>query len=217
MPDTILSEQIALAIRDGARPTDESFDQLLPYDLALVSSRFWTPVEVARRVAGWLGELGIEMVLDIGSGPGKFCVAAALAGKCRFVGLEQRARLVTAARQLARRVGVDDRVAFVVGTLDAVATIPVSAYYLFNPFGENTFSAARRLDDDVELSPERLRRDVTVVETLFRDAPAGTYVITYNGFGGRLPSSYLEIRTDYELPNMLRMFKNDARQLRAGS
>ena len=95
----------------------------------------------------------------------------------------------------------------VVGELDAIAAIPVSAYYLFNPFGENYFSATERLDGDVELSPARYHRDVTLVEGLFRLAPLGTYVITYNGFGGELPDSHTPIRVDREMPNVLRMWK----------
>jgi len=203
----ILPRQIAAAMQEGARPTDATFDRFLPHDLELVSGTYWTPIEVAMRVATWLDDLGVETVMDIGSGAGKFCVAAAIASKCRFVGLEQRPRLVIAARQLARKFGVEDRVQFVVGGLDEIATIPVSAYYLFNPFGENHFGAGRRLDDDVELSPGRYARDVFVVETLFRNAPLGTYVITYNGFGGKLPDTYVQSRVDRQMPNMLRMWQ----------
>jgi len=44
--------------------------------------------------------LGIRAVVDIGAGAGKFCVAGALFGKCRFIGLEQYSSLVTSARAL---------------------------------------------------------------------------------------------------------------------
>lgn len=207
MSELSLPRQIAEAMQEGARPTDETFDRFLPIDLKLASRTYWTPIEVATRVAEWLDELAIDTVMDIGSGAGKFCVAAAIVGKCRFVGLEQRARLVVAARALARTFGVEDRIQFVVGELDAIAAIPVSAYYLFNPFGENHFGAGSRLDNDVELSPERYHRDVTMVEAMFRRAPLGTYVITYNGFGGELPDTYAQIRVDREMPNVLRMWK----------
>jgi len=208
MSDMVLSQHVAIAMRAGGCPTDEAFDRFLPYDLERASNTFWTPLEVAMRVAEWLDELGIETVLDIGSGAGKFCVAAALAGRSRFVGLEQRGRLVRAARMLAGRFGVADRVTFVLGTLETITTMALAnAYYLYNPFGENTFAAGRYLDNDVELSPARLRRDVAMVENLFCDAPVNTYVITYNGFGGQLPSTYTQIRTDTNLPNMLRMWQ----------
>jgi hypothetical protein len=205
--EPILARQVVEAMRRGASPTDETFDRFLPIDLEIVSRMYWTPLEVATLVAEWLDELAIDKVMDIGSGAGKFCVAAAIVAKCRFVGLEQRTRLVVAARTLARTFGVEDRVQFVIGDLDAIAAIPVSAYYLFNPFGENHFGAGSRLDNDVDLSPDRYHRDVTQVEALFRRAPLGTYVITYNGFGGELPDTYAQLRVEYELPNVLRMWK----------
>jgi hypothetical protein len=205
--ELILPRQIAEAMRRGARPTDEAFDRFLPIDLEMASRRYWTPIEVATRVAAWLDELAIDTVMAIGSGAGKFCVAAAIVGKSRFIGVEQRARLVIAARTLAHKFRVEDRVQFIVGDLDVIATIPVSAYYLYNPFGENHFSASGRLDDDVELSPARYERDVTVIETLFRNAPVGTYVITYNGFGGEVPDDFAQIRIAHDMPNVLQMWK----------
>ncbi|MCX5746448.1 MAG: hypothetical protein NT062_28560, partial [Proteobacteria bacterium] len=99
---------------------------------------------------------------------------------------------------------VEDRVRFDVGTIEGITSaIPANAYYLFNPFGENRFSALSHLDEDVELSNARFARDVAIVETLFRTAPRGTYVITYNGFGGQLPTTYVRQRADRQLPNPL--------------
>ena len=51
------------------------------------------------------GAVDVQSVVDIGSGAGKFCVAAALGSGCRFTGLEQRPRLVAAARTLAAYTG----------------------------------------------------------------------------------------------------------------
>jgi hypothetical protein len=49
------------------------------------------------------------------------------------------------------------------------------------------------------------------VEELFTRAPAGTYVIKYNGFGGRLPGSYQRVSVALDMPNTLRMWrKGDA-------
>ncbi|MCX5745177.1 MAG: hypothetical protein NT062_22045, partial [Proteobacteria bacterium] len=92
MPELRFSRRIAAAIRAGDAPTDESFDRFMPSELERVSSTFWTPIEVVMRVASWLADLEVETVMDIGSGAGKFCVVAALAGTARFVGIEQRPR-----------------------------------------------------------------------------------------------------------------------------
>lgn len=201
------ARQVAEALGVGLCPRDRAFDRFLPDELQAVSCQHWTPLIVAKRAAAWFYELNIRTVADIGSGAGKFCVAAALFGRCHFTGLEQRPQLVTAARALARLFKVDDRVLFIQGALGEVSHPIAEAYYLFNPFGENLFSQIDQLGDGVELSKERYVRDIAVTEDLLRRAPVGTYVLTYNGFGGRVPSSYDEIRVARDLPDVLRMWR----------
>ncbi|HTJ81023.1 MAG TPA: class I SAM-dependent methyltransferase [Polyangiaceae bacterium] len=201
------SQRIAAALRAGVCPTDESFDAFLPSDLREVSSQFWTPLVVAMRVARWLDGLGVRSVVDIGSGPGKLCVAGALAGNATFTGLEHRARFVTAARSLAATFDIEERVSFVQGALGETELPRADAYYLYNPFGENLFGTEDHLDADVELGHDRYERDVAAAESLFDSAPEGTIVVTYNGFGGRIPAEYGEIRVNRHLPSVLRMWK----------
>jgi hypothetical protein len=198
---------ISNALQAGICLSDRTFDRFLPRDLRLVSAQFWTPLKVALRVAEWLNSAGVTKVVDIGSGAGKFCVAAALATRCSFVGVEQRSRCVDAARTLAKTFGVDDRVDFLHGALNHHMLPPADAYYLFNPFEENLFESDEHLDEDVELSPERFAHDIAVVEEFFARVSAGTYVIKYNGFGGRLPASYQRVSVALDMPNTLRMWR----------
>ncbi len=199
-------DEIAQMLRLGKCPLDRDFDRFLSDPSRLVSNQHWTPLVVALRVAGWLDELGVRTVVDIGSGAGKFCVATALASQCSFVGIEHRPHFVAAARDLAQRFDVADRVHFLQGTLGQCALPEADAYYLYNPFGENRFLPEQRLGDDVELSDERHRRDVAFVQSFLEKARVGTYVIGYNGFGGRMPTAYAQIRVDREMPHMLRLW-----------
>lgn len=201
------ARRVADALRTRNCPPDRVFDRFLPYELRVVSGQYWTPLVVAVRVAEWLDELDIRTVVDVGSGAGKFCVAAASAGSAHFTGVEQRARLVSAARDLARTFEVDARVTFVHATLGEAPMPEADAYYLYNPFGENLFGLGEHLDEDVELSIARYRRDVLAVEDMLRSAATGTYLVTYNGFGGRVPATYLEVCVDREMPNVLRAWK----------
>jgi predicted RNA methylase len=201
--------RVADALGTGSCPADRTFDHFLPDELRAVSSQYWTPLAVAKRAAEWFGDLNVRTVVDIGSGAGKFCVAAALAGRCRFTGLERRSRLVASARTLARLFEVDDRVSFVEGAFGAIATPVADAYYLYNPFGEYLFGSKDHLDGDAERSDERYKRDVAAVQDLLQRARFGTCVLTYNGFGGRVPSSYQEIHVDNELPNELRLWRKE--------
>lgn len=200
-------EGIAMAIRTGMCPVDRAFDRFYPDELRLVSAQYWTPLLVAMRAAEWMDELHVQTVVDIGSGAGKFCVAAALAGRCRFTGIEHRPRLVAAATELARVFQVDDRVAFLDGAIGEIPIPEADAYYLYNPFGENLFGYQDHLDEDVELGFDRYSRDIAAVRELFRRARVGTCVIIYNGFGGQIPLGYQEIRSDHDLPNPLVLWK----------
>jgi SAM-dependent methyltransferase len=195
------------SIRTGASPGDEAFDRHLLPEVRAASHVYWTPLAVAIRAAAWLDEVGVQSVVDIGSGAGKFCVAAALAGRARFIGVEHRPRLVAAARDLARVFDVADRVRFVEGALGAQSVPVADAYYLYNPFEENVFLYSHRFDHEVELSEERFARDVAAAERLFEASPIGTYVLTYNGFGGCTPADYHVVRVDHTLPDVLRLWR----------
>jgi SAM-dependent methyltransferase len=183
------------------------FDRFLPRDLRVMSGQYWTPLAVAARAAEWLDQLNVRTVVDIGAGTGKFCVAAALLGHAQFTGLEHRQRLVAAARDLADMFDMNERVAFLHSTFGEAPVPEADAYYMFNPFGENLFAYGERLDEDVELGAARCLRDVGAAQQLLRQAPVGTYLLTYNGFGGELPASYREVRVDRELPSVLRMWR----------
>jgi SAM-dependent methyltransferase len=188
-------------------PPDSVFDAFLPEDLGKLSGDQWTPLEVVLRSARWLRELGVRSVVDIGSGPGKFCIAAALAGDCDLVGLEENRRFVAVARSLSRFFRVQHRVRFVQGRLGDAVVPQADAYYLYNPFGQ--YLCAPKEGQGSGLTPDyqRYRRDVMTAVDIFRRARAGTVVLTYNGFGGSMPSSYDSCRVDRELPCVLRMWR----------
>jgi SAM-dependent methyltransferase len=199
--------RIAEMLRVGSCPPDRAFDIFLPDDLRALSPDQWTPLEVAASAARWLRECGVERVVDIGSGPGKFCVAAALAGSFELIGLEQNPRFVAVARSLARLFGVESRARFVHGALGSGALPAADAYYLYNPFAQQLFAPSESFDGDAPANYQRYLRDVRLAQDVFRRAPAGTIVLTYNGFGGLMPASYEVRRVCRELPCVLRMWR----------
>lgn len=168
------AQDLAKIMRTGSCPNDRSFDRFLPKPLRLVASEYWTPLAVARRAAEWLEGFGIQNVVDIGSGAGKFCVAGALFGKCQFIGLERYSSRVTSARALADLFDVNHRVSFVAGSLGAVPTPVGDAYYFFNPFGEYWLGADHPLEAGAEVTEPRHPDGVAAAEDLLRRAPVGT-------------------------------------------
>lgn len=199
--------RLAAQLRAGIHPPDQEFDKHLPAELRAHSSIHWTPLAAASRAASWFEKVGVRTVVDIGSGVGKFCIAGALAGSCRYLGIEQRPYLVVAARRLANLFAVDHMVHFVEGRLGEIEVPAADAYYFYNPFGENLLDEDGRIDPEVELGVERRQQDLEHAEQLLQRATAGTYVLTYHGIGKEMPSDYQEVRFVRSSRGVLRLWR----------
>jgi SAM-dependent methyltransferase len=179
------SDQPVLAVYD-----DASFDQALPRYERDRSSQYWTPVAVSARVAAIFSERGARKVLDVGCGPGKFCVVAgALRPDLHVSGIEQRPRLVRLGKGLVRQFGLRN-VELSTGDATKVSWESFDGLYFFNPFIESTLEPANRFDDDVDHSTRRFGAELLRVESLLARAHVGTLFVTYHGLGGPIPSSY---------------------------
>jgi SAM-dependent methyltransferase len=184
---------VARALRTGQRVIDRDLDEVFPLDARRSSKVHWTPVAVAAQAARLLADRPGVTILDVGSGVGKFCLVAAATVRARIRGIEQRAHLVDIARCAAAKLEVN--VEFIHGTIASQDPRQVDGIYLFNPFAENLSPTRDRIDNSVELSPERFRRDVDATEQFLRGARVGTRVVTYCGFGGTMPDDYvMELR-----------------------
>ena len=168
---------------------DAAFDQLLPLAVRSKSMSHWTPLSVARLAARRLAEHGARSVLDAGSGPGKFCVVGASSyPQLAFVGIEQRFRLVAAARELAARLRVMNA-HFELGDALARSWAKFDGFYFFNPFAENALGA-HDVFDSTRGAAKRFRTEAMRVAWRLREARRGSVLVTYHGLGGPIPSSY---------------------------
>lgn len=181
---------LGLRLRQGGRLSDSVFDEVFPSGARNVSCNFWTPVAVAQRAAWLLVQEGCRRVLDVGSGVGKFCVVGAASTDATFVGIEHRGHLIVAAREAARRIGVSSA-HFIHGTLDGMVASEFDAFYFFNPFEENLWTAEVQLDQTVALSERRFEADVKCAQQMLAQARVGTRVVTYYGLGAAMPTSYV--------------------------
>src|SRR5690348_5404434 len=75
--------------------SDEQFNLIYPLSIRNLAIRHWTPLEVAQKAADFLAaEAGVR-ILDIGSGVGKFSLAAAyFRPHALYYGIEQRKSLI---------------------------------------------------------------------------------------------------------------------------
>lgn len=163
---------------------DEAFDRYLPRHSRLLSGDFWTPVAVAARAAEAFAGMGVRRVLDVGSGPGKFCVAASRAAPgLEIHGVELKPHLAKHALHMARKFEVN-KVRFFLGDATSISWALYDGLYFFNPFSGNALVTADRVAP-ISFGPELER-----VEHQLARAPMGTVLVTYHGLGGPIPASY---------------------------
>jgi SAM-dependent methyltransferase len=196
------------AVRNDWSVADKLFDCFMPREYQIYSRVHWTPLVTAFWLGSFLDAIGARRLLDLGSGPGKLCVAAALASRsCSFVGLEQREQLAAAARNLARRFQVADRVEFMEGALGSVPLPAADVLYCFNPFGENLLGPEEWVDGRVELGWRRHVQDSGLLEDLFEEVPVDTWLVTYHRAGARIPASFKRIWSETTPPGTLRIWR----------
>ncbi|HEY0713520.1 MAG TPA: class I SAM-dependent methyltransferase [Polyangia bacterium] len=192
-------------LRDGRLVTDRAFDEMYPKWARTLSGTHFTPIDVAVRAARWLtgedGDIGDEpvvtdggrpvRVLDVGAGVGKFCLVGALVTRGVFTGAELRPHLASIASEVARRYGIK-RCSFVAGDALALDWGAFDAFYLFNPFAE-LLPECPFIDNEIERTAEQYHRYVSAVEARLEDLPEGSRLVTYHGFGGRLPFGWTPV------------------------
>jgi SAM-dependent methyltransferase len=158
---------------------DVAFGALLPPLLREKAPWCWTPIAVARRAAWRFAERGIRRVFDVGCGPGKFCIAAAVTRPdLNFLGFDRGVDLTVTAKALAARLRVSN-VEFQVGNALDAPWHDFDGFYFFNPFNEDPVSGSSGAETD-------LLRVVDLLDA----ADRGSIVITYHGLGGAIPSTY---------------------------
>lgn len=166
--------------------TDRAFDELVPAELRHLSQTHWTPVEVGIRAASLLAPSPNTRVLDVGSGVGKLCAVGALSSNAVWCGIEQHEDLVTAARRLARALGIAQHTMFLRGDALAFDWWDFDAIYLYNPFELPLFPDVLTAEEHALAYKVQVAR----VQDRLAGLRGGTRVLTFHGFGGVMPASY---------------------------
>jgi SAM-dependent methyltransferase len=167
---------------------NDRFDQIFPSRLRKLSQLCWTPVVVASHAAKLLVRKPGTRVLDVGCGPGKFCLIAAALTDGHFTGVEQRSDLVKAAKDAVLKECIQN-IEIIHGNVTDLSFSRYDAFYLFNPFEEN-ICKGQSLDRSVPLSGDLYIKYVTYVAAELCAKPIGTPVVTYAGFAHEVPSCY---------------------------
>jgi len=174
---------------------DAAFDTLYPPHIRDLSQLHWTSLDIALEASNFLASPGAR-VLDIGSGVGKFCIAAAVYHPdTQFFGIEQRKELFTFAKSAQEAIGVEN-VHFSYGNLMDLNYENYDHYYFYNSFYEN-IEPGSRIDYSVNASFELYNQYTWYVHEMLSNRPAGTKLVTYHTQDKQIPSSYKLIENSY--------------------
>jgi predicted RNA methylase len=191
----VRAELVTSILRRGRPVPDEAFDEIYPDAVRRLSAAHWTPVRICARVIELLALPAGARLLDIGAGVGKFCIVAAALSRARVRGVEREPEFAKAAREAARRLGVE--VEFIDGEFDTQRIEEVDAAYLFNPFTEAIPLPGIAMTPPANGFAERAAADVAAAERFLRGARIGMRLVTYYGFGGTVPHDYRRLAKEW--------------------
>lgn len=176
---------------------DKSFDKLYPLDIRPQAAKHWTPLKVAAYAAEFLAPEDDVHVLDIGSGVGKFCIAAAhLKPNAEFYGIEQRKDLVKHAIRCNEKIGLPN-VCFIHGNFTNLDLRQFDHFYFYNSFYEN-LEGTDKIDDKLEYSLSLYNYYNRYLFSQLERRPKGTRIATFHSLEGEIPSSYYTVKDHFE-------------------
>ncbi len=182
---------------DSFFASDTSFDKLYPQSIRLLAHRHWTPLQVARKAAAYLATDKSARILDIGSGVGKFCLAAAhFQPDAQFYGIEQRESLVEYAKQAQQQLQLKN-VSFTAGNFTGLKFKAYDHFYFYNSFYENLVGT-QKIDDKVDHSRELYELYNFTLYRQLEKMPLGTKLVTFQVVGDDWPKGYHVVGSDME-------------------
>jgi SAM-dependent methyltransferase len=175
--------------------SDISFNELYPEPIQALSKLHWTPLHIAEIVALFLSENKNRNILDIGSGVGKFCLAAAYYSPNGFYhGIEQRKSLIGHAENAKRQLGLRN-VNFIHGNFTQLDFSKFDHFYFYNSFYEN-LPGTEKIDDSIEYSDELYIYYKRYLYKQLEKKPKGTRLCTLCTWDHEIPSGYHVVKSE---------------------
>jgi SAM-dependent methyltransferase len=169
--------------------TDAKLNQLYPAPIQLLANRHWTPLQITQLVAQFLVTHPGVKVLDIGSGVGKFCVAAAYyKPHALFYGVEQRKDLIVHGENARDMLGLQN-VHFIHSNITELDFRQYDHFYFFNSFYENLMDKDQ-IDDSIAHSTFLFNYYHNQLYKKLKAMPTGTRVVTFHCLDEKLPPEY---------------------------
>jgi SAM-dependent methyltransferase len=152
---------------------------------------------VARKAANFLAAEDHAKVLDIGSGVGKFCLAAAHhKPNAQFYGVEQRKRLTDHA-ETAKEILQLDNLSFINGNFTQLDFRQYDHFYFFNSFYEN-LAGTDKIDSSIDYSRELYNYYNRYLYRQLDQKPSGTRLASYHSLEDEVPQGYHVVGVEME-------------------
>ena len=169
--------------------SDIQFHHLYPLSVQALASRHWTPLSISQKVAGFLATEDNSRILDIGSGIGKFCLAAAyFEPRCLYYGVEQRKDLVAHA-EIAKGILGMTNVTFIHGNFTHLDLRNYDHFYFYNAFYEN-LDGSDKIDNSIPYSGSLYNYYNNRLYKHLEQTPAGTKLATFHSLDNEVPSCF---------------------------
>jgi SAM-dependent methyltransferase len=169
--------------------SDTRFDQLYAPSIRNLAARHWTPLFIARKAAKFLAVEPGARILDIGSGVGKFCLAAAhYKPDALFFGVEQRRGLIYHADKAKELLELGN-VKFLHGNFTELDLGRYDHFYFYNAFYENLVGTDK-IDNSIHYSSELYHYYNRYLYRQLEKMPAGTRLATYHSLEDEVPPGY---------------------------
>jgi SAM-dependent methyltransferase len=175
--------------------SDDHFDNLYPKHIQMLSGKHWTPVRIATLAAEFLAGQHGYRILDIGSGNGKFCLAAAqYKPYSHFYGVEQRQTLIDLADRAKKDIGIEN-VTFIHGNFTKLDLSSFDHFYFYNSFYENLVDEEFHIDESVDYSLSLYEYYTDYLLNALDKKPAGTKLVTFHSYREVVPPGYYLVKS----------------------
>jgi len=169
--------------------SDFNFHHLYPLYIRELAQKHWTPLKVAQKAAEFLAARPGAKILDIGSGPGKFCLSGAYYNPAvNFYGIEQRNDLVFYATTAKEILGLSN-VTFIHTNLVKLDFSEYDHFYFFNSFYEN-LPGTCKIDNKLTYSSYLYNSYNRYLYDQLEKMPTGTRLATYHCSEEEAPDGY---------------------------
>lgn len=183
--------------------SDIEFNRLYPLSIQSLAKKHWTPLHIAQKAAYFLAAENNVTILDVGSGVGKFCLAAAYyKPNAFFFGVEQRKGLIDHA-EAAKEILQLDNASFIDGNFTQLDFRQYDHFYFYNAFYENMVGTDR-IDNSIVYSSELFNYYNRYFYKQLEKKPAGTRLATFHSLEDEVPPGYHVVGSEME--NLLKFW-----------